>query len=478
MSTIRPVSTEETPAAQNLVPPVAPPAPGPAVQPHIDRVPAPGPAPRNKYDPRGRVPLSRQGPSTLGISSMLQMTSALPWSTDEDLTPITFIPNFCALSQYVHAADELMRTTYRFTRSNPQWIPLISQLYFSMMFYLRILECMREAGTLDAEFTSMYLMFHQLYDYDRFMIPGFLVPHFQSLSVTGCPFFQLGDISPTLPSSTLQAGTNHYLINQFNRWLPNILLIFDFIHRVLSSDADVPLDRVFQVRNVHGTAVAANNTDEFANLFHSPTFKSAQSITAEERTAFRNRAALLRLPTRITVPHDEDDATDTLTWNQSLRFEIVPGEDNSAIPHDWLAPIATVMRNYCAYFRDSVPLGRIPVCGNPAPHVALMYNSEVPNRVTFATPPSQHAEEPLVRLPAVSSMQCAGVHTSEGLPVEAKQTATVSQTNAAFSDAPADTNQGAYWTATPTVEICGNFDIHRNIALHVAEFHLEQRQRD
>ncbi|GKB11528.1 hypothetical protein Tco_0845451 [Tanacetum coccineum] len=66
-------------------------------------------------------------------SKMLELAAAYPMSTD------TFIPDSTMLFHVLSKCDATMSHNERFTCTSPAWLPIVSQLYISVLWNFMIL---------------------------------------------------------------------------------------------------------------------------------------------------------------------------------------------------------------------------------------------------------------------------------------------------------------------------------------------------
>lgn len=443
------------------------------------RTDVPAPTPSVPFAPKGRLRAPPRSTAP-GVSSILQMVAYAPWSNNERLDVNTYVPNASCLFQFLHNCDTQMLSADRFTRGHPQWTPYISRVYIAMLFYFRIMDCMVLSGIADSYLLNLLLAIKNEYDFQRLMIPGPLVPIFQSLSVCNSGNELIGDISPTLPDITTAAGTTFYVSLPYLS-VPNVLALLDYPSRIAHAAADPVSDANLYSAighssySLHSQAVPNANDANMQAALSGPGMKNEANVVYESTRNFWRNRLRLSLPPR--VPDHHDNSTH-LNWHQFLRFAPVPGEHAHANFSLWFGNVAQVMSNYCSYFRDSTSLGSIPVAAGAAPHVMLQYQTVTGKQhpstlATYVAAVATPATAAHYDQPCLTTLSCTGLVKAPGVPEVHLQIGTLSQTNAQSPVGLTDVvhHTGPAWTVSPDQKHMSTFDIIGNIPSYVSTLH-------
>lgn len=101
----------------------------------------------------------------------------------------------------VHHMDDIMRKNTYFKRQQDAWHPLISRLYFGIIFYLQTVKSEVSVGIASHLRKSFYLAFIRDYPLDNLPVPGPLVTLFKSLNPAAPGESLYGLVSPTIPET-------------------------------------------------------------------------------------------------------------------------------------------------------------------------------------------------------------------------------------------------------------------------------------
>jgi hypothetical protein len=477
---------------QENAPPVVPHAPAdPPAQPA--RAPPPpqqqAPAPAVPFAPRGRLRAPQaQGPIAPGLSTMLEVAAAAAWSTDESLGYSTFVPNFTMFAYVAHCCDNEISTTDRFLRAHPHWLPAITQLYISMLFYFRILDCMVASGFADDYHEHLLSQIKRAFDFRNLRVPGPLVPLFQAISVCNSGNDLLGDVVPVLPDIIAHTAANSFF-ELGNTTVPNVLALLDRL-TALAHDATVRAatddDYSFSshtMSSLHSVNVDANNNGPISRVFSTPGFEFPQHLTPVDKRRFSLAATRrLGLPPRIDL--SANASTTRLTWPQLLRFRPVPTEANDASFRTWFGNVATLMFDYSTFFAHSQSLASIPTASGAAPHVQGTYAASTATHhrpdslatyvAAVAAGTNRAAVAAHVTLPILTSLQFSAHIKTPNIPDAYIQLGVLSQINVRRNAVHSDrARTGPVWDMSPNRQTMTDFDPFTNIAVYVASYNLE-----
>lgn len=469
----RPV--ESLPAAEPTRQPAGP------SRPPAEREPAP--APPVAFAPRGRIRASTQQ-ATPSVSSLLDMVAYAPWSKNLNLSISTYVPDASNMFYFLHCCDTLMLSTDRYVRGHPHWLPFISRVYIGMLYYFRIMDCMVLSGQAQDIIISLLHQIKNAFDFRQLMIPGPLVPHFQSLSVCSSGSELIGDVSPTLPDLQYAGGTTHYTLAYRATICPNILSLMDIPQRLASSQDDPIADANLYdavphiIANLFSVDIPDANDNDLRNAISGPGFKSSSNLTGAAIRNFWQTRLRLALPPRI--PQAASTRNNVVTWKQFLRFTPVPGEPAHPNFSLWFGNVAQLMADYSAFFKGSTSLGSIPIASGAAPHVLIQYSAPA-ERVNARTRPDYVAAvtgppvaPAFYRLVTMDTLQCTATIRAPSVPELHKQLGTLTQTNARTAGTDQADRTGAAWDQSPIQEEMSSYDIIGNVPTYVASLHLSR----
>jgi hypothetical protein len=335
--------------------------------------------------------------------------------------------------------DMNMSNTYRFLQSAPGWIPLISQAYIGIVFIVHTLRIAREANTISVEQFQFLQWFESVYDFRTLMIPGPLVPVFQSLAYTSGPFEWIGNIAPAIPDDVRPVRKNSYSCRNGGRYyLPHIPLIVDQIQWFLdtfniSQDNEAFINDNFY-SNIFGVNAAATSFGREAML--SPNARFNPAVSTQQYKAFKAQRSAFRFPPRLGT----STANTYLTWFEYMRFQHI---DTSQNTYQWFSVICATMQRYCQFVNGSVPMSAISLTGLGASSVVFTYSQDT----DLLDPPELKAEDSftgpngnnIVRSPTRFALNvpellsATGRHFDPELEELAEQFSAASQVNVDFS---------------------------------------------
>ncbi|GJZ33900.1 hypothetical protein Tco_0579336 [Tanacetum coccineum] len=161
-------------------------------------------------------------------SKMLELAAAYPMSTvQRELN--TFIPDSTMLFHVLSKCDATMSHNERFTCTSPAWLPIVSQLYISVVWNFMVLTVQSNSSKPDHS-SSTLAEINKLTNIQDCLIPGPLVPFFQALGSTNEPIPGIGNICPILPRFNELWNTGFYANPNFVRRVPIPAVILDQLH--------------------------------------------------------------------------------------------------------------------------------------------------------------------------------------------------------------------------------------------------------
>jgi hypothetical protein len=357
----------------------------------------PPPAPSVPFAPRSFNKKKSPNSDSLGLSPLLEIAAPAPWTINKDDTLNTFLPCFHGLAYAISTCDDLMASTYRFTRSHPHWIPRMTTIYIAMLFHFRVIESMVQSGYATAKTIQLRKTLRNRFDFRSLMVPGPLVPYLQALSYCASNDDLLGNISSTLPMEHDATSTNFWSYQDHaNRYLPNILALLDYPTSIIARQGSFPddfdLDRLNRYETFHSVNVNAQNQANIIQALTGPGFYTDNYEDLETLNTFKISArSRLRLPRRIDqAAVEQAHPGHSPSWEQFLRLERLPGEPASPTFRVWFGLLSAMMADYSDYFSGSKPLEDIPFAAGAQPHLTFTYEESTPDLVTPAAVPTFH----------------------------------------------------------------------------------------
>nr|QRG29185.1 putative CP [Amaranthus cryptic virus 3] len=289
------------------------------------------------------------------------------------------------------------------------------------------------------------------------MIPGPLVPFFQSIAAVNGPFEWIGDITPAfLDLASLWNGASYHPTADAARTTPFPVIMLDQLYHFSSRaiGANVVAYTDFQwYRNIFGINLGAQdilhriNPQSCGSLFCSQAqFDSARAFWNPALDGF----------TRISNAAAQPQLTSLL---QFYGFQAQTG----AYQTSWFQHVVIVMQKYCQYFNGSVPLksvlptgiGAVVIVGRPRDGAAA--RNFIYPAANAVEPFASSRFEP--RRPIPTTMPITFGHADHEIEEQAEQYAILSHTNIAWDLVTAQNNQtainadnirsGSYWTMAP-----------------------------
>nr|WKR37731.1 capsid protein [Leptosphaeria biglobosa partitivirus 4] len=505
MSQIRPIVSAETPTP-DTVPPAAPgpAAPPPPVQSHVrefssrsdEAVPGPAAPPRtNNLAPRSRTraPITAAGADN---NAILQIVSGLPVYTEvSDSVSSCVVPSSLAFFQVVHTIDNLMATTHRFLQSAPTWHPIVSHLYFSMLFFFQVLRAQREAGELGFHLMELMITIESYFDFRALSVPGPLVHFFAALSVSAPADELFGNVYTGIPSSpSVAASSGFRLLNGLFTRLPDIPLLLDIFTRQVFQRPQAPgPGTTYSFSSIFGQAQDSSTYARYH--LRSPNYWYLSDVPDSIWQNCHNSRSLMRVPAALSINQTNINPT----WGQFLRLQPIGTE--SLV--DWFSPIITIMQRYSGFFTGSKSLADIPVSSCGALFLEVRYSQDITRltesdpapktKTTSTRPMSQEGSsststgppivvendspvpDTIVRLPGLSA---TARHAHRDLPLLHLQLGALSQVNADnFSSFTCPERTGPYWQVRPYYQYINKFDYSRILGGNLVDhYHKDTRQ--
>jgi hypothetical protein len=446
------------------------------------------PPPKDNFAPRkfsGSAPSS----SSTGLPDVLRLVSTQPMHTQQNLANSHFIPSTINFFAMLATMDAQMSTTHKFTQSNPNWHPLVSQLYISLLIYIQIIRCMIEADPLNTELIQFYDILYRHLGLESLVVPGPLVAFFAAITYTSSPFEWIGNICPTLPASTGASSRNSFrLNNRLYMMLPSIPFIIDQMYAAAAYVLDPATTEQThatnwnRVYNIFTNEVNNTSNDRFNML--TPNARFPVFVPYSQLRSFALRFPSLGLPTRLSTD-SVNGSTNSASYLQFFGFEAYY---NNGTGTNWLQTIGPIMSSYSTFFQQSVSLMSISPTGLGASLPIAKYDPGsliIPDHFDYTD--TVPAQPPALRVPPyfrpnVPVNNTADIHHSApNLSELAEQYAAVALINCDFTDTAANSTTfhgpnnatirtGHYWTF-PSVRASYELNTQPGFANNVASYY-------
>jgi len=365
--------------------------------------PAANPAPntkragkeRSQRSMNTRAVFKESGPTSVGISEMLANTADTPMSSIIRNRPTYIVPNFIQFFRVLAIMDQQMIHTKRFTDANHDWMPFVSQLYFSVLAYYFVLVCQKTAATISYEQLQFLDHMEETISVRHAKIPGPLVPFFQGLAAAAGPNEDFGNYTFAIPNNMEITQQNDYqAANDLHRNLPNIIFILDqFITWIVTASA--------------AANAAPAVPHQAVDAFYTSIFGQAANNAAHTRRAMLTPSALNDIPMITSVVNQFVGSSTTwfnslpfnntndgsiyevgndvtvLALDQILGFRGVGNAQNRS--YDWFVQAGRIMQPYSDFFKDSASLGAVNTQGIGSIYIVTTYPHFQRNREMLST---------------------------------------------------------------------------------------------
>nr|UMQ74237.1 capsid protein [Helianthus annus leaf-associated cryptic virus 2] len=395
-----------------------------------------------------------------------------------------FVPNAATILHYLQTMDTTMISTRRWTENCGGWVPPISQIYISVLFYVQVMRAMDTAGCLPAgsEISLFLREFLQLYPLESLWIPGPLVTAFKSLS-SFCPDASgiYGNVTPSLtttPGWTLQR--NFCVTDAHARMFPNISIFISRYESIITA-ASVP----------NATEVSFNNDVRgphyIGQLFgHNCNHGAFETLLMRSPGAKLTYGGSLRLwqeaahfVPQISLPANLDSAATVVNnrWVSFLRFD----EDT-----EWFGRVSAIMSRYCQFWRGSAPLADCPPTNSPAGAIRCHQTAgnlfDVPAWVNQAGAHNdfQHGNANAIghyRTSPTATFRFRTTCTIQDMPLAYTAASQTFNINTVPLEVDAGQVQtGQFWLAVPDVEQSRNVSVFQGVYNSIIrDYHNDQR---
>jgi hypothetical protein len=347
-------------ASKDAVPPtLVPQGPGNPIEQPLDTQKAPEPDIRD-IAASSHLP---NVPTAVSSSSKLStITAALGYNRFHDTTfgNSGMIPQFMLFSWIISAIDRTMLNTYRFGQSSPDWHPLLTQIYYGIVFIVHILRVRRSAQVITADEYTFLEWFEGTFPLSSLPVAGPLKHFLQSITVCSGPSKFYGNIFPLTPGTwTLDANNLFRFDNaqSFRTSFPHIRILLDEINAIV--DPANHAANFDPTNQEHWRRFYLPFNELFGAATNSPVFFSYPGMTgliplpANQMVTFYNASQGTPYPPRLTAA-----AGNTTTIAEYL------GLANHGVQHSaWFPVVVNLMQRHSQFFKDSTSLASISTVG-------------------------------------------------------------------------------------------------------------------
>lgn len=320
--------------------------------------------------------IAPQSSSSSGVSRMLSAVADLPFSSIRRDTTTYVVPCFVQFFYVLYLMDAQMVHTKRFTDANHDWMPFVSQLYFTVLIHYHVLVCQKIGASISIDQQQFLDWIESNFtNIGNFKIPGPLVPFFQALAANGGPNSDFGNVVFGLPNNVTVSQNSQYLLeNRLNANIPSAIVILDqfmsWIHVVAPMNAVAPAVSLsmtdYFYTHVYNEAIVAGNDREV--IMQTPNARQpipmTMSIVQNFQASVGTWHSALPFNTANANTHSQYTTginPSALTFAQYLGLQGVG--PNAHRMYDWFTQCSRIMQPYGDFFRDTVSLGAISTVG-------------------------------------------------------------------------------------------------------------------
>lgn len=333
----------------------APPAPGVAQ-------PNPAPAPSRSRHPRGPLPASSAPANSVGVPALLSIAAANPYFTVLRREENTFVPSAVHMFYMLGICDMLMANTSRFTQSSPGWLPIVSQLYISILWLVQITRIRVELRYGSPKENDLYRNLCDILQVQDLLIPGPLVPFFAALSASSAAFDWIGDFMPGLPSIAELIQAHPTVANQWQRIVPFPCVILDQLiafSRIAGNNGDYTSFEWY--RNIFGVTGSDNDPNHITVRWNriGPNFVAPLYVNNSQHDSARAYWSAHLSSAGSYARYSRANAILITTFGQFTGFN----DGNGHFKLDWFNNVSGIMAKYAMYFNGSMALKDISPSG-------------------------------------------------------------------------------------------------------------------
>lgn len=306
----------------------------------------------------------------------------------------------------LHCIDKSL-SHYQVEQSGLTWNPLISRIYYGILFYIQTMRCMQHVGVMSTQVYCFLKNFLESNPPETLPIAGPLVPVFKALTVSECHYKNQSQIYPSIKINELIRTKPRYKIvkdsdgkesrvrdgieviySDSNMFLPNMYGLFGCLDTITSEEwksvlrtGDYPLDfdPLHGLPTPTGTIVSRpfngvqygtsieNESENFRALFAMPGLQYPLETYKDMNEMFTERGCKLGIP-QYKIKEGKYGISDYLNLSDWSWFEHVK----------W------IMSKHSEYFKHPSTLKECHVQGPASSQIIIAYeHSEGDNEVTY-----------------------------------------------------------------------------------------------
>jgi len=262
------------------------------------------------------------------------------------------------LSLVLSHIDQIMINTYRFGQSNPNWHPIMSQIYYGIIFVVHILKVRQANQTITPDENNFLTWFESVFPLSSLPVAGPLKHFFQSISACSGPTKYYGNIGPVLPPNwTLTAGNSFYLNAPADAMtMPPIRVYMDLLNDIFIQNTRNNFDQTNPIHwqqffvpftHLHSAPLA----DE--HIFGLPGMTDIVYLAAQTMPSFWQHAHNMPIPPRLAA-----NTPDLTTIAEYLGFA-----NNGTTHYSWFPTVVGMMQRHSQFFKESTSLASISAVG-------------------------------------------------------------------------------------------------------------------
>jgi hypothetical protein len=375
--------------------------------------------------------------------------------TDQRRDPNFFVPDANHVFHVLSVCDGMMNSTHRFTQSSPAWLPIVSQLYISVLWNFFIVYVYNNAGY-GLEFSQLVTSLISVLRLDESPIPGPLVPFFESLAAVNGPFTWIGDVMSALPDLPLLWDQANFVFTpDYFRSVPCPAVLLDqlqyFATWVIPQNQQIYTNFEWY-RNIFSVPVAVTDLRRYRLAPNCSGSLYSTNAQVDAARAYWNPYFTGQPRTNVANPPFHD-------WSQIFGFS----RQNDASNITWWQHVSSVMAKYCQYFNGSKTLKTLSPTGTGSVLVSAIPQTNQGTRdwlypAAFPQGFLSSRFAPIHELP--DGLRLMFNHSDHELEEVAEQYAILTATNVVWFENNAaqhgfarvqrvNTHRGTYWVSPP-----------------------------
>lgn len=361
------------------------------------------------------------------------------------------------------------------------WIPQVTQIYCSVLFYIQILRCEVAAGIASAGHTVFLRTFVENFPLETLPVPGPLVPFFRSISLTGTGLPGYNDVCPFLPKTYTNApllirmatdilGTTN-VYSGAHLGLPNIPVMFDQFFKVMNHvQAGFRYSNFVWLQHFFDLPIPLPVTTS-QNVLSAKTVMQGAFFMGPKPQA--SDGLVHRYVNFVSAyAHDFPPARSVLNLNETWKATPIDNILEMSDRMRWFRVFIQGMNSFTAHWNGSTNLAKIPPVSSTAGLIVYSINrpSLIPRSGLFRS-----AQPDTDRHSVEYSYKASGENPCPYVPAEDLDDSQIAMVNNTLESAiPADANindwgtlnvtrYGPYWTRSPVPRATEAVDLTERI---------------